>query len=413
MTSERKIYVGLDEAQQQEVIPVGLLKLARREMIESGEFTYGRQYLVSPNPIALHPSVLPLSESSQALSEKRIRDGGALPLIFRDALPDSWGRKVLDAHYAKKLGDIDTLLISNHDRVGAMVFAESLNFLQNDIELPIVGLEDIAQAIRRLELAMDISPAMRRLLQYGGSIGGARPKATILNEGRRWLAKFPALGDDHDVELLERSSLELAQRCGIEVSPAKLEKIYQGHALMVSRFDRVGLIGQEQRLHYLSASALLDIPYESHGGSYLEFANVLRRISIDPQKDLDQLFRRLVLNLMIDNTDDHLKNHGVLHVRHGQYRLSPAFDVVMQLTNLGYQELAITPNNHHSKMRHAIEIAPLMGINEIKSKEIVEMITDLTLHEMTKIVKSFGGDRLLIDRVKKCLNRQQEIIFYG
>ena len=410
MTSNRKIYVGLDSGSDQAVTAVGLLKLDRRGVIESGEYAYGRHYMASPSAFALNPDYLPLKNTPMAITERRLRDGGALPLTFRDALPDSWGRRVLEAQHGKKLSDIDTLLLSNAERIGAMVFSENLPILKDDAELQLVQLEEMAEAARKLELSMDVSLEMRRLLHRGGTLGGARPKASFIHENRRWLAKFPAQGDDHDVQLLEISILELARKCGIDVSPSKLEKIPSGHALLVLRFDREGPLAQERRIHYLSASALLNVPYESNGGSYLELAQVLRRISSNPTDDLEQLFRRMVLNLIIDNTDDHVKNHGVLYVGNGQYKLSPAFDVVMQLTNLGYQELAIKPENHDSKLHLVLEVAPHFGISAQNAKNIIASINSIVQTNFIPILSQYGANDNLIETVKRCLQRQQDII---
>jgi len=179
----------------------------------------------------------------------------------------------------------------------------------------------------------------------------------------------------------------------------------------VSRFDREGLIGQETKKHYLSASALMNIPYESHEGSYLEFANMLRKISIQPAKDLEQLFLRLVFNLIIDNTDDHVKNHGVLHVDHGQYRLSPAFDMVMQMTNLGYQELAIMPSKHHSKMSYVLEIAPFLGVTDVQANRVIQNLQEIIPKQLITNIQAHGGSEALIVKVKQCLERQQQIIW--
>lgn len=411
MTSERKIYVGLALEPEQDVINVGLLKLVRRGVVESGEYAYGKQYLASPIAIALNPDYLPLNNASMSIPERRLRDGGALPLTFRDALPDNWGRRVLHAQYGRTLDDIDALLMTNADRVGAMVFSDSIPIQTNEPEINLVALEDMAEAVRRLELAMEVTPEMRRLLQRGGTLGGARPKATFIHENKRWIAKFPAQGDDHDVELLEICILKLAAKCGIDVSPAKLEKIPNGHALLLLRFDRVGEIANERRIHYLSASALLNVPYESNGGSYVELAQTLRRISIDPAHDLEQLFRRMIFNLIIDNTDDHVKNHGVLHVSQGQYRLAPAFDLVMQLTNMGYQELAISPGNNNSKISLTKDAAPYFGIKEQDAVSIIQSIHKTVNDELIAIVTNHGGDDELIGRVKRCLERQHEMIF--
>lgn len=410
MISNRKIYVGLASEPDQEITAVGLLKLVRRGVVESGEYAYGKHYLASPIAFALNPDHMPLKDEPMRISERRLRDGGALPLTFRDALPDSWGRLVLESQHGKKLDDIDALLMTNADRVGAMVFSESLPIQSNTSDINLVALEDVAEAVQRLELSMEITPEMRRLLQRGGTLGGARPKATFIHENHRWIAKFPAQGDDHDVELLEICILELATMCGIDVSPAKLEKIHRGHALLLLRFDREGHIGNERKIHYLSASALLDVPYQSNGGSYVELAQTLRRISIDPVHDLEQLFRRMVFNLIIDNTDDHVKNHGVLHVSGRQYKLAPAFDVVMQLTNMGYQELAIMPGNNNSRISLALEAAPHFGINEQNAERIIQSILTTINNELIPIIHKHDGDNRLIERVKTCLERQYEMI---
>ncbi len=411
MTSDRKLYVGLSSVSDQEITAVGLLKLVRRGVVESGEYAYGTRYLALPIAFALNPDHMPLKNVPMRIPERRLRDGGALPLTFRDALPDSWGRRVLEAQYGKNLDDIDVLIMTNEDRVGAMIFSDTLPMQAYTSDVKLVPLEAMALAVQRLEQSLDILPEMRRLLQRGGTLGGARPKAAFIYDDRRWIAKFPAQGDDHDVELLEICMLKLAAMCGIEVPTVKLEKIHRGHALLLLRFDREGHVGHERRIHYLSASALLDVPYESNGGSYVELAQVLRRIAIDPVHDLDQLFRRMVFNLIIDNTDDHVKNHGVLHVEGGRYKLSPAFDVVMQLTNLGYQELAIGPGNNHSKISTVLEVAPYFGINALTAENIIQsMLT--TVNEMSvPLIEQYGGGSSLKERVRICLKRQHGILF--
>lgn len=406
MISNRTIYVGLASKSDEEVIPAGILKLARRGVVESGQFAYGKGFLASPIAFALNPLHLPLNNASMSIPERRTRDGGALPLTLSDALPDSWGRRVLEAEQGHTLDDIDVLLLTNANRVGAMAFGESLPITLQQSDNASFTLDEMAEAIRRLELSMEISVPMRRLLNKGGTLGGARPKADFIHDRQRWIAKFPANGDDHDVELLEASVLELAKMCGIEVSPHRLEKLHKGHTLLLRRFDRIGNVDDERRIHYLSASALLDVPYNSNGGSYIEFAQVIRRIGADPEHDLQQLYRRLIFNLVIDNTDDHVKNHGMLHVKGNQYRLAPAFDVVMQLTNVGYQELAIVPGNHNSKISLAIQAAPHFGLNERDANAIIEEIKHKAHQELLPIIQKLGGDEVLQNRVRRCLDRQ-------
>lgn len=410
MISNRTVYVGLASKPDEEIIPAGILKLTRRGVVESSQFAYGRGFLASPIAFALNPLHLPLKNEPMSIPERRIRDGGSLPLTLSDALPDSWGRKVLEAEQGRTLDDIDALLLTNAKRVGAMVFSETLPIEANQPENALFSLDEMSDAVRRLELSMEIPPAMRRLLNRGGSLGGARPKADFIHDNKRWIAKFPANNDDHDVELLEAAVLELAALCGIDVSPHKLENIHRGHALLLRRFDRLGDIDDERRIHYLSASALLGVPYNSNGGSYIEFAQVIRRIAADPEHDLNQLYRRMIFNLVIDNTDDHVKNHGMLHVEGNQYRLAPAFDVVMQLTNVHYQELAIIPGNNNSKLSLAIQAAPHFGINEGDAKAIIEEVEHKAHQELLPIIEKLGGDEVLINRVRHCLDRQLAFI---
>lgn len=410
MISNRTVYVGLASKANEEITPAGILKLTRRGVVESSQFAYGKGFLASPIAFALNPLHLPLKNEPMSIPERRIRDGGALPLTLSDALPDSWGRKVLEAEQGRTLDDIDALLLTNGKRVGAMVFSETLPIEANQPENALFSLDEMSDAVRRLELSMDIPAPMRRLLNRGGSLGGARPKADFIHDNKRWIAKFPANNDDHDVELLEAAVLELAALCGINVSPHKLEKIHRGHALLLRRFDRLGDIDDESRIHYLSASALLDVPYNSNDGSYIEFAQVIRRIAADPAHDLDQLYRRMIFNLVIDNTDDHVKNHGMLHVEGNQYRLAPAFDVVMQLTNVHYQELAIIPGNNNSKLSLAIQAAPHFGINEGDAKAIIEEVEHKAYQELLPIIEKLGGDEVLMNRVRRCLDRQLAFI---
>lgn len=410
MISNRTVYVGLASKPDEEIIPAGILKLTRRGVVESSQFAYGKGFLASPIAFALNPLHLPLKNEPMSIPERRIRDGGALPLTLSDALPDSWGRKVLEAEQGRTLDDIDALLLTNGKRVGAMVFSETLPIEANQPENALFSLDEMSDAVRRLELSMDIPAPMRRLLNRGGSLGGARPKADFIHDNKRWIAKFPANNDDHDVELLEAAALELAALCGIEVSPHKLERIHRGHALLLRRFDRLGDIDDERRIHYLSASALLDVPYNSNGGSYIEFAEAIRRIAANPAHDLGQLYRRMIFNLVIDNTDDHVKNHGMLHVQGNQYRLAPAFDVVMQLTNVHYQELAIIPGNNNSKLSLAIQAAPHFGINEGDAKAIIEEVEHKAHQELLPIIEKLGGDEVLMNRVRRCLDRQLALI---
>ncbi|MEJ1172499.1 type II toxin-antitoxin system HipA family toxin [Variovorax sp. CCNWLW235] len=403
---ERSIYVGLAHRTGERVQPAGLMKVARRGVVESGEFAYGRRYLEAPASAPLNPEHLPLRDATFVLPERRIRDGGAMPLTLRDALPDSWGRKVLEIRQGKPLSDIDALLLTNEDRIGAMVFAESLPIESEEPPSTLLSLEELAEASHRIEAGIEIGPDMHRLLR-GGSLGGARPKAAFVHQGRRCIAKFASRGDDHDVEVIEAATLWLADACGIEVTPFLLQPLAAGHALLVERFDRVGPVGDERRFHYLSASALLDVPYESSRGSYVELAQLLRRISAQPQADLAELFRRLVFNLSVGNSDDHVKNHGALRSEDGLWRLAPAFDLVMQLGgHTGYQELAILPGQHASSLELARAASSHFGLSMAQADEIIRTTEETVAVQAAASVEAAGGNRALVRRVAAFIEQQ-------
>ncbi|WP_062366710.1 type II toxin-antitoxin system HipA family toxin [Variovorax paradoxus] len=407
---ERRIYVGLARHTGGEVQPAGLMKLVRRGVVESGEFAYGRRYLQDPAAMPLNPEHLPLRDAAFALAERRIREGGAMPLTLRDALPDSWGRKVLEIRHGKPLSDIDALLLTNEDRIGAMVFAESLPIQSEEPPSMLWSLEELAEASHRVEEGMEIGPDMHLLLR-GGSLGGARPKAAFAHEGRRYIAKFSSRGDDHDVEVIEAATLWLASACGIRVPAFLLQPLASGHALLVERFDRSGPVNDEQRHHYLSASALLDVPYESSRGSYVELAQLLRRISARPQEDLTELFRRLVFNLAVGNSDDHVKNHGALRQGDGLWRLAPAFDLVMQLGgHTGYQELAILPGQHASSLALARAAAPHFGLSAAEADRIIRRTEETVSVQAAASVEASGGNRELVRRVAAFIEQQYDRI---
>ncbi|RYF33244.1 MAG: type II toxin-antitoxin system HipA family toxin [Comamonadaceae bacterium] len=408
--AERRVYVGLCRQAGEKVQPVGLLKLARHGVMESGEFAYGLRFMGAPNAQPLNPDHLPLRAAAFPLPERRIRDGGALPLTLRDALPDSWGRKVLEVQHGKPLSDLDALLLTNEDRVGAMVFSESLPIPADAPATALLSLEDLAEASRRIEAGMEVTPRMQELLR-GGSLGGARPKATFVHEGRRYIAKFASRGDDVDMEIIEAATMGMAMACGITVPPLLLAPLSVGHALLVERFDRTGPVANECRLHYLSASALLDVPYESSGGSYVELAQALRRLSSEPEQDITELFRRLVFNLVVGNSDDHIKNHGVLQQANGLWRLSPAFDLVAQLgTHTGYQGLAILPGQHASRLSAVREAAPHFGLSPARADKVIQEIARTVSTDAQTSVRAAGGSVSIARRLSAFIAQQAEKI---
>lgn len=408
--AESNLYVGLAARGDGEALPVGLLKLARRGVMESGEFAYGRRYLATPASLALNPEHLPLRDDPFVLPAQRVRDGGALPLTLRDALPDTWGRKVLEVQAGRPLSDVEALLLTNEDRVGAMVFAAELPIRSDIPATGSLSLEDLADSSRRIEAGLPVAPRMQRLLQ-GGSLGGARPKATFVHRGRRHIAKFASRGDVHDMEVVEAITLDLARQCGIDVPAFLLQPLAVGHALLLERFDRSGGIADEKRHHYLSVSALMDVPYASSRGSYVELAQLLRRLSCRPEQDVAELFRRMVFNLVVGNNDDHVKNHGMLHLERTGWQLAPAFDLVAQLdARTGYQELAILPGQHASRLALARAAAPHFGLLEVEAHRVIDRISAVVEDRLAATAETHGASAALTARIAEFISQQADRI---
>lgn len=407
----REIYVGMVAPGQLTANAVALVKLEQNNGFEEGTLAYGRQYLSSDNPIALNPAYLPLRPEVFAMPLARTRDGGALNLTLQDALPDAWGRLVIQARNGwQSLSDIDVLLQTNADRVGAMVFTEQRALLPYlELSLEAFSLEELAKAAHALEFDMEVAPGMRRLLNNGGSLGGARPKASIVRNGELWIAKFPAKDDELDVQLIEACTLTLARQCGIHVPDFEIVRLGKIHALLIRRFDRPGKVDSGGRIHFLSAAAFTNSPYHSNTGSYVKLAQHLRKYGANIATDLAQLFRRMVFNMAMDNSDDHVKNHGVLHAGSNRYVLSPAYDLVPQLTNLGYMSMAIVEEQMEASLALARSNAAHFGLSTPAADQIISEVHQGVMN-WRPVFESMGVARPALNRIEACLKRQMQII---
>ncbi|MBK6744737.1 MAG: type II toxin-antitoxin system HipA family toxin [Hydrogenophilales bacterium] len=410
-TSERTLYVGLYLPAQSEPTTAAIMKLKRVGNAEAGHFAYGLGYLEKPEAISLNPDHLPLQKAVFQLASRLIREGGAMPLTIKDALPDAWGRLVIAHQLGGRIAsDDELLLLTNDDRVGAMVFSETTR-MPECVPSPRFDLKQLADAVKRLQYDLTVPEPLKRLLHQGASLGGARPKASFVHDNALWLAKFPANDDPVDVQTLEAATQGLAMQCGIRVPRSMTVAIGKGeHAFLSQRFDRIQPVDNPRRLHYLSASALLNIPYESSAGSYTEFARVLRRLSIVPGEDLKELFRRMVFNILVDNSDDHLKNHGMLYMGNGRFRLSPAFDIVPQLTNLGYQMLSIDGISQEASLDRAIQSAAHFGLSIDDAQRVVSELAETVYKQWATYFKVARVSTPLMNRVKSCFERQARIV---
>ena len=257
-----------------------------------------------------------------------------------DTSPDAWGRRVIARDHAKRrridpqlrpLTELDYLLaVDDFSRVGALRLRDSNGPWHRTVPEgrratpPLIELERIYRASRAVERGQETAEDLRYLQGKGTSLGGMRPKCTIVDEdGRLAIGKFPSVNDTRSVTRGEVLALKLAQLAGIDAAPARIVSLADVPVAVIRRFDRDDNDG---RIPYQSAASLLQASREEER-SYTEIADAIRSYGHSPTRDLHQLWRRLVFNLLITNVDDHLQNHGFLHVEHGLWRLAPAFDI--------------------------------------------------------------------------------------
>ena len=341
--------------------------------------------------------------------------------IFADSSPDRWGRLLMkrrEAIIAKKeerkprtLTDIDFLLgVYDETRMGGLRLSTSEGgpFLSNDKELAtppwttLRKLESASLAFEKNDGGME-EKWLKQLIAPGSSLGGARPKASVLApDDSLWIAKFPSKYDEINVGAWEMVVHDLAKLCNLDVPEAKLEKFSKiGSTFLVKRFDR----GNDRRIHFASAMTLLgkkDGAGAADGLGYLDIASIIRQNSINPKKDLRELWRRIVFNMAVSNTDDHLRNHGFLLKKDG-WILSPLFDVNPNIYGDALA-LNVDENNNLIDFNLALSVAKLYDLAKSQAIEEVKEIKNIVENNCRKLAKQYGLSRSEIENMSPAFN---------
>jgi serine/threonine-protein kinase HipA len=319
-------------------LPVGSLVYVRQGRRENSAFAYDEGWLASPARFNVSADLQLMAghQSHKAASPHDSVFHGAIA----DTAPDAWGRRVIARDHAKRrkddpglpaLTELDYLLaVDDFSRVGALRLRDlDGTWLRTTLDgrrstPPLLELARIFQASQAVERGDETAEDLRYLQGRGTSLGGMRPKCTLVDEdGRLAIGKFPSVGDARSVTRGEVLALKLAALAGIDAAPARVVSLSEVPVAVIRRFDRDDADG---RIPYQSAASLLQASREEDR-SYTEIADAIRTHGHSPTQDVRQLWRRLAFNLLITNVDDHLQNHGFLHVAHGQWRLAPAFDI--------------------------------------------------------------------------------------
>ncbi|MEO6276395.1 type II toxin-antitoxin system HipA family toxin [Roseateles sp.] len=290
-----------------------------------------------------------------------------------DARPDRWGERVIRNLYRpSRLSVLEYLYFAGDDRFGALGVSTDAAGYQPSSEgamASLANLDDMQRAVAAVLADEKVDERLVRLVKPGPSFGGARPKSLIEMDGAQWVVKFSE-GEDFNTELVEHATMRLASQCGLDVAHTRALPLARGHAVAVRRFDRAG----DTRSHVISANTVLRANGLPMG--YPELAQSLRRIgraeAIRGQQK--ELFKRMVFNILMDNTDDHEKNHAFVRAADGFYDLSPAYDVVPSVQGLGQQQLRVGKDQADASIENALSEVQAFGLTKGVAIEAVKRV---------------------------------------
>jgi len=402
-SNETYVYLHLDG----EFVPAGLLTMHQNNEDVVSEFAYGRRYLERLDATPIDPLQLPLTG--------REHQTAGVFRGFQDASPDSWGRHLLD-RAAEDEGVVPTeyeyLTVQDQEnRIGAIAFGPDLNgprpntpsWRPNEIPGRQLDFGKMIESVDAILNHEDLTPQHRQFLKRGSSVGGAQPKALVDYDGKKWIAKFSRELEQWPTCRIELAAMRLAAKCGITVPYSQVFDVGGRDVFLTERFDRIG----DNRRHFLSAMTLISSDHMGRG-SYGDIAMAIRKFGDAKyvKKDLEELFRRMVLNVLINNWDDHLRNHGFLHdPKSRHWRLSPAYDIVPQPQRDGSEasKLTLTLGNMGAmaSLRNALTRCGDFGLSEPSARAIADNMVSTVRQEWKQENQKAGVAREKIRLVEE------------
>lgn len=339
-------------------------------------FNYGKSYLQRENAIAIYDAELPLRQGLLPLLP-----GLAIPGCLRDAAPDTWGRRViLNRKFGRKAAGIDPaavdelsyLIESGSDRIGALDFQRSPTQYEPR-HASGAPLEELMEASERVEMGLPLTPELAAALQHGTSIGGARPKALIESDSRKFIAKFSTASDLYSIVKAEYVVMKLADLAGLKVAPVFLERAAGKDVLLVERFDRTATPNGWQRKSLVSALTLLALDeMMARYASYETLAEIVRAKFKSAPGTLRELFSRMVFNVLVGNTDDHARNHAAFWDGR-MLMLTPAYDICPQPRHgqIASQAMLIAGDDRSSRIVTCLAAAPQFLLSGEEAVEVI------------------------------------------
>ncbi|NOY14101.1 MAG: type II toxin-antitoxin system HipA family toxin [Deltaproteobacteria bacterium] len=340
-------------------------------------FNYGKSYLERENAISIYAAELPLQAGILPLLP-----GLSLPGCVRDAAPDAWGRRVIiNRKFGLKgvsvdnfqLDELTYLLESGSDRIGALDF--QLSATDYEPRIPVkASLDELIEAADRVEKGIPLTPELDQALHHASSIGGARPKALIDSEHKKYIAKFSTSSDIYSIVKAEFIAMRLAERAGLNVAPVALVKAAHKDVLLIERFDRVLSADKWQRKSMVSALTLLGLDeMMARYASYEDLAEIVRQQFRNASQTLKELFGRITFNILVGNTDDHARNHAAFWDGE-MLSLTPAYDICPQgrAGNEASQAMLIAGGNRMSRISVCLDAAHNFLLSRNAALEIIE-----------------------------------------
>ena len=387
--------------QPQQPVPIGELNLVRSS--QGVSLRYVDSWLQRGFPLS---EDLPLIDEEFLPAEKGLAVGAV-----DDARPDRWGERVIRfIDKPARLSLLDYLYFAGDDRFGALGVSTSPDeYLPRRLG-PLPTLKDadeLHELIRKVQNNEPVPLPQRRLISPGATMGGARPKGLIDIAGHQWVIKFSD-GDPADTPLIEHAAMTLAQKAGIRTAQTQAVRLTHGHAVAIKRFDR----SRGVRLHSLSAAVALRAAGERFG--YPELAQLLRRRGVTDGDayvaDMREVFRRMVFNILIDNTDDHEKNHALLMTDAQHYELSPAFDILPSGQALGFQQMRVGEQEADSTVANALSMSAMYGLTKseaVKEAQVVARVVDGWKQHFTACGVTRGDIELYAEQIDRPFLRDQ------
>lgn len=379
-TSKAYVFTSLES----EPVPIGVIQL-RQDVFEFG---YAKSWLARGHAaFAVDPIHLPLGDT--------IFRSSKLFEAFEDSLPDNWGRRVLTAtHRQHPANELEWLLACSGSGAGCLLYSGSPQRVKSPTPSPDFSqLTELMYAVNEIDARHTLNDErLVRALWQGSSMGGARPKVTVLLDGEEWIAKLSRLDDTFDQARAEYAFMQLAKMAGIHTAETRLIEVAGKAVLLVRRFDREA----QARKHYLSAHTLLGMRRirpndDAKDYSYAGIAKVIRKISATPECDTRELFRRMAFNVAIANTDDHDRNHGFLMEPTGAYRLSPAFDVLPHATTSPrLHGLGIGTNGRLGTLGNVLSRATEFGLSLAEAHLVIDEIQTVLAEKMGDVFLDSG-----------------------